>query len=236
MNEDGQRSIREYTALGDSYGVRSAINAFDRGPYERPTLQVLVGEVHGQQVLDAGCASGRLTEWLAEQGASVVGLDLTSSMLIAAKKRLGHSASLVQADLAAPLPFIDATFHLIVSAFTLHYLRDWQGVLGEFRRILMPSGALVISTHHPANDLSLSPDGDYFATELLQDSWTASDGKPCEIHFYRRPLTAISEALFAAGFVIERILEAPPDQLMVAPVAGHGGRKPWFVCLRAVSA
>ncbi len=161
----------------------------------------------------------------------MVGLDVTTSMVRAARAKLGHRAPIVQADLAQPLPFRDASFHLALSAFTLHYLRDWSGVLGEVHRILRPDGALVLSVHHPFNDLSFSARRAYFETEAATDVWTASDGRPAEVHFYRRPLSAIVKSLHQANLVVERLLEAPPSWAEDHP---NPELMPWFLCIRAL--
>ena len=116
----------------------------------------------------------------------------------------------------------DGAFDAIVSGFTLHYIQDWSIPLREMTRVLRPGGALVFSTHHPANDLA-GAEG-YFRTAPAHDTWLSSNGQPVAVSFYHRPLEAIFEALFAAGFVVERLLERGPEW-------GEAGQ-PWFVCLR----
>src|ERR1700685_3996056 len=66
----------------------------DDGPYngglERPALRSLVPDpVSGQTVLDAGCGSGAQCAWLLDQGANVVGVDLSPRMIDEATRRCG---------------------------------------------------------------------------------------------------------------------------------------------------
>ena len=89
----------------------------------------------------------------------------------------------------------------------MHYLKDWQPVFREFHRILNLNGVLVFSTHHPFMDWKLHNKEDYFAVELLEDEWEIG-----KVRFYRRPLTAISQALDSTGFFIERLLEPQPTE------------------------
>jgi SAM-dependent methyltransferase len=89
----------------------------------------------------------------------------------------------------------------------MHYLKDWQPAFREFHRVLKPRGILIFSTHHPFMDWKFFKKENYFSEELLEDEWEIG-----KISFYRRPLTAMSEDLDSAGFVIERLLEPQPTK------------------------
>ncbi|MFE3449017.1 class I SAM-dependent methyltransferase [Nonomuraea sp. NPDC059194] len=67
----------------------------------------------GSRVLDAGCGTGRVAIWLAEQGYDVVGVDLDSSMLAVAKDRAPH-LTWIESDLAAL--DLEPIFDLVVAA------------------------------------------------------------------------------------------------------------------------
>jgi hypothetical protein len=54
-----------------------------------------------------------------------------------------------------------------------------------------------------------SPD-DYFALRQVTDTWSIG-GRGFEVTFWRRPLTAMCEAIADAGFVIERLVEPAPS-------------------------
>jgi hypothetical protein len=89
-------------------------------------------------------------------------------------------------------------------------VRDWAAVLREFRRILVPNGVVVFSTHHPTMDWGLHSADDYFAIKRVSEVWKKGSGE-FEVSFWRRPLTAMAEAIFDAGFVIERLVEPSPS-------------------------
>lgn len=91
----------------------------------------------------------------------------------------------------------------------MHYLRDWVEPLRELRRALRPGGQLLISTHHPADDIRLSATGNYFGTELIHDRWILGD-KEFDVRFWRRPLTDMFAAFEQAGFGVLRFLEPRP--------------------------
>jgi len=174
--------------------------------YERPATLSLLPKLDGVVVLDAGCGSGWYSEQFLSQGATVTAVDFNQEFVSLTKSRVGSRARVLQANLAGRLKFAsDGEFDLIVSPLVMHYIRDWQPVFSEFRRILKPEGLLVFSTHHPFMDWKYFNRENYFATELLEDDWGIG-----KLQFYRRPLTNISADLQAAGFVIERLLEPEP--------------------------
>ncbi len=203
--------------------------------YERPATLAMLPDLQGKRILDAGCGSGWYAEYYAEHGASVTSVDASETMVRLTKNRLGDRVNAFCADLNKPLDSLtDNSFDLVVSPLTMHYLEKWEPVFAEFRRLLILGGTLLFSTHHPFTDIELSDKGDYFLQELLEDDWGL--GHP--IHYYRRPLSAMTEALASAGFLIERIVEPQPSEEFrrIAPEAYKRmvGR-PWFLIIRAQS-
>ena len=88
--------------------------------------------------LDVGCHDGQLGRRL--PGVNKIGrlveIDLSAAMLA----RAGRSG--VVADEEA-LPFANATFDLILSGCSLHWVNDLPGVLVQLRRALRPDGLLL---------------------------------------------------------------------------------------------
>jgi SAM-dependent methyltransferase len=184
-------------------------------------------------VLDAACGPGWYTEYLLGQGAGVSACDLHPRFVEITRERSGGRASMFQADLTQPLSFAaDGAFDLVLCTLALHYLRDWTPTLREFHRVLAADGALVFSTHHPFMDWKLFDRPDYFAVEVLDDHWP--DIGP--VRYYRRPLTAIFDALADSGFRVERLLEPRPTEGFRDVDAETYERlrtNPWFLVVRA---
>ena len=203
-----------YDDIADAYaaGVDSApYNAL----YERPAMLDLLPPLPGTRVLDAGCGPGWYAAELASRGALVTAIDVSAAMIGHVRARLtsprlndlGRRVELRVTDLEQPLSFaFDATFDGIVSSLVLHYVRDWGPTLAEFRRILKPNGWLVFSTHHPAADAVRLDTPRYLDVELVEDNWKWVG----TIWYYRRPLSAIFDALTHAGFAVERLVEPLP--------------------------
>jgi SAM-dependent methyltransferase len=180
--------------------------------YERPATISLLPEVEGKKVLDAGCAAGWYSNWLAEKGAIVTAVDFSPNMIEMTKRRVGNKAEVIRADLNEPLDFIgDKSIDIVLSSLALHYIKDWKPVMMEFSRILKREGLLVFSVHHPFMDFTFFKRENYFLTELLDDEWNTHKGK-VKVQFYRRPLSKIVSTVIDAGFAIEKLLEPMPEE------------------------
>jgi SAM-dependent methyltransferase len=199
-----------YETLAARYAANidsKAHNAY----YDRPAVLSLLPDVSGKNVLDAGCGPGAYAQWLVEHGAQVLGLDASPQMIDYAQKRVRQGAEFRVADLTQPLDFLqDDTFELVVSALTISYIPDLTSLFAEFARVLRPAGLFVFSTHHPTADFQRHSDRSYFDTVQVNDTWRGMNDEPVDVHFYRRPLPAITEALWQNGFVIERLIEPLP--------------------------
>ena len=237
MARDPERALQDYDQMVDVYADDADVDPM-KVSYDRPTVLAMAGDVRGKRVLDAGCATGALSKAFLAQGATVVGIDLNPHLLERARARLGAGVDLHAADLSAPMPFLESSsFDLVTASLVLHYLADWTTPLSEFARVLRPGGALVLSTHHPAQDIAIAdPPAPYFETVLLTDSWRKA-GREFTVRFYHRPLSAIVDALADAGFLVERMPEPLPDQDAFSdnPSLYQRMREaPWFLFVRAI--
>jgi demethylmenaquinone methyltransferase/2-methoxy-6-polyprenyl-1,4-benzoquinol methylase len=106
-------------------------------------------------VLDLCCGTGDLAFSLARSGnARIVGADFAHTMLVRAKEKSaalvasasGNSAmalSLFEAD-AMRLPFAEASFDLVTTAFGFRNLSNYEAGLREIQRVLKPGGTVAI--------------------------------------------------------------------------------------------
>lgn len=169
----------------------------------------LAGDVHGRRILDAGCGSGPLTAALRARGAEMTGFDGSPAMIEIARDRLGDGIPLHVADLGGPLPFADEAFDDVVASLVLHYLGDWTTPLAELRRVLRPSGRLILSVNHPLVRVFTHPDEDYFATRPYSEEFEFA-GEKTVLPMWHRPIHAMTDAFLASGFDISAVSEPAP--------------------------
>jgi len=109
----------------------------------------------GLRVLELGIGTG-LTAPLYSRDWSVVGVDLSSAMLIQAHRRitelgLAHAVHLLQAD-GARLPFDDESFDVVLVPYVMSVVPDPIGVGRELRRVCRPSGQIILLNHFLSQD------------------------------------------------------------------------------------
>ena len=95
-------------------------------------------------ILDAGCGPGYKAAWFARMnpGATVVAMDLSDSIFVAAQ-RYGNQPNMVfvKGDIA-DTPFRDGAFDFISCDQVLHHTDSPPDTVKEFARILAPEGQL----------------------------------------------------------------------------------------------
>lgn len=110
-------------------------------------LAQLAAVKSGDQALDLCCGTGDISFALAQQGATVTGLDFSKEMLAVATARSPkdkvQSPKFVQGD-AQKLPFADQSFDVITVGYGLRNLASWETGLAEMVRVAKPGARLLV--------------------------------------------------------------------------------------------
>jgi SAM-dependent methyltransferase len=156
----------------------------------------------GAFALDAGAGPGAAGDVLRARGARVVAADLEPDMAAFGARPA------VAADVTA-LPFRADSFDLAVAAFVVNHLADPVAGLTELRRVTRPGGAVLASTFS-ADRAAAKATVDRVATAYgyVAPDWYAAL-KSYEHAFGE--VTAVEQALGAAGFVDWTVSERPLD-------------------------
>lgn len=205
--------------------------------FDRPALLALLPPP-GRRTLDLGCGEGRLARELTELGHEVVGVDASGTLIEAA--RAHGSATFVHGD-AACLPFAPASFDLVVSNLALQDLDDLEGAVKEAARVLEADGLFGFSIVHPFKSAGRFEGSGFTLTEpYFRERRTIDraghDGRSVTLHGVHRPLQAYTEALAAAGLLVERMVEPTPpaDLVQEREEVGRWLGVPCFLHIRAV--
>ncbi len=101
-------------------------------------------------VMELGSGAGRLTGYLLELGRSVLGIDLSASMVAYCRRHYPAGAFEV-GDLRDVGKLGSARFDVVVAGFNVLDVlddADRRTVLGAIREVLVPDGLLIMSSHN----------------------------------------------------------------------------------------
>ena len=112
---------------------------------ERSRVRAIIKlmDIHKESsVLEIGCGAGNVIEKTSLQ--KLFGMDISSSILNKARRKLSNRAHLFQGD-AQNLPCKDEVFKQVICSEVLEHLLSPSEALHEMARILKPNGVAVIS-------------------------------------------------------------------------------------------
>ena len=107
-------------------------------------------------ILDLGCGTGKFLECFLRKRPweSATGVDFSVAMLKKARETVSGNVMWLREDFDA-LPFLDSSFDLVISGFTLRSVQKLPDFLNTVRRILNPGGkAAFLDLTRPRNFLA----------------------------------------------------------------------------------
>ena len=184
-------AVREmFTSIAPRYDLLNHVLSFnvDRLWWRRTarTFQDILAQPNAR-VLDLCCGTGDMTFALRRQAgnsAQILGADFSHAMLQRALQKSRRSSqnarqsapAWIEAD-ALTLPFPDAHFDLVTSAFGFRNLANYEEGLAELHRILRPGGQLGILECNQPEGLTGAFYNLYFKT-ILPNLGGLISGKP----------------------------------------------------------
>lgn len=115
-----------------------------------PNLTRLLGEVKGKKVLDIACGQGYFSRLLSENGALVSGIDISSELILSAKKRNKEGIEYVVGSADNLGQWKKETFDLAICILAIQNIENVSGVFSEARRVLKIGGRFLLVLNHPA--------------------------------------------------------------------------------------
>lgn len=108
------------------------------------------------KVLDVGCGSGNVSEFLNEKGYIMTGIDINKRALVENQKR-SSDIEYIESDITQKLPFPDAIFDGVVVLYVfvsiIHKAKQ-ETAAAELKRVLKPDGFLWIGEATHSSDYS----------------------------------------------------------------------------------
>jgi SAM-dependent methyltransferase len=123
--------------------------AYERliAPRYAPIAEALVEAAalrRDDRALELGAGTGLVTRMAADRVAALVATDREPAMLEFARGAAERpTVSFVVVDYAAPLPFLDASFDVVLSGLT--YVQDAREPLDEVARVVRPGGRVALA-------------------------------------------------------------------------------------------
>jgi len=130
----------------------------------------------GTSWLDAGCGTGTLARWLAEQGCELEAVDAATEMLRVARELTSRvpvvsPINFRQIATIEELPFPTDCFDGVLCSSVLEYLADPDTCVEELRRVLRPDGILLISVPNARSIVRALLRMTYACTAKVGRSW-----------------------------------------------------------------
>ncbi|UAN50295.1 class I SAM-dependent methyltransferase [Serratia sp. JSRIV002] len=144
------QNIYDNQTFFDGYAQLSrSVQGLDGAP-EWSTIRSILPDLQGKKVVDLGCGYGWFCRSAREQGAAqVLGMDLSEKMLGKAKEMTKDPAiEYRQQDLEA-LQLPAASFDLVYSSLTLHYIEDLGKLFATVYQALVNGGEFIFTAEHP---------------------------------------------------------------------------------------
>jgi ubiquinone/menaquinone biosynthesis methyltransferase len=154
--EGKRRYVRRlFATIANRYDLITIFLSYGRDRAWKRRLVRLAGRRAGARVLDLATGTGDIAYLLHDEGAHVVGLDVTARMieLACAKRGPGDRPAFLVGDMTA-LPFEAACFDLVTTGYGLRNVPDLPQALDEIARVLRPGGQLLsLDFNRPPNPL-----------------------------------------------------------------------------------
>jgi SAM-dependent methyltransferase len=183
-----------YDSAANAY-AEHLFSELEQKPLDRHLLRRFAEAVRGRgRVADLGCGPGHVAKYLSEQGADVVGIDLSPEMIRCAA-RLCPGVEFQTGDMKS-LDLPAESLAGIVAFYSIVHFEpaELDAVFRECRRVLKPGGSMLLAFH--IGDEAVHVD----------DLW----GSPVNLDFrFHRPDDVISR-LSSADLIVTESVEREP--------------------------
>lgn len=218
MQNNSDEIAESYNKFGKMYHeTRTKSGRLFNEFLEMPaTLSLIPNDLTHCTVLDAGCGSGIYTRELAKRGASVIGIDISSTMINIAREETETGANIhYRVGNIDEMDMQDNSVDLIICNYVLENLDEIANVFSEFFRVLKKDGHCIYSISHPIRAMAKREQVSGHEIWQLENYYDKgiriSDfGQSMKIKKYKRTIADYINSSIAAGFIIKKFCEPQP--------------------------
>jgi len=198
MKIEEKETIKKYSLSAKAYhNMRTKDNPkgwFFNEYLEMPCTLYLLGNIKGKKILDLGCGTGIYAKILSKKGAIIKGFDITKEMLEIAK--IENPKLDLRLGSAYKIPFKEK-FDIILASLVVHYLKDWDTIFKEVKKVLKPEGIFIFSTGNPVAETK-----NYFKESKISVSWKDDNGNIMRMPYYHKTYETIIKTIIKNNFEI----------------------------------
>jgi predicted TPR repeat methyltransferase len=225
------RAADEFVAAEFDRFADTFDQVLDQLEYRAPVLvakalQRIAGEPHGElDIVDAGCGTGHLAQYLRPYARRLVAVDLSPKMLERAARRALYDQT-SRAELTTFLRASPGAFDVVAASDTLNYFGDLRDALAAARASLRPGGRLLFTLERAAEEAlpegyCIHPHGRYSHAEAYVRRALAQAGF-CVIDIEKAQLRREGDA-YVDGLVVsaQRKEHDPQSENVASAIALH---------------
>lgn len=117
---------------------------------EAISLRNTLDKITFDTCLEAGCGTGKNTEWLTTKTTQLTAVDFSSEMLAIAKEKINAPhVEFLQADITDEWSFINRQYDLLVFSLVLEHIENLDEIFRKAAAALFTDGYIYIGELHP---------------------------------------------------------------------------------------
>jgi SAM-dependent methyltransferase len=172
----------------------------------------LFGDVTGKTMLEIGCGSGHSLKYHADRNAGELwGLDISQKQLENAEKFLAESnyfPKLICSPMEEECGIPENYFDIVYSIYAIGWATDLNKVFNRIASYLKQDGIFIFSWKHPLHGCVIVNEGQLiFDKSYFDEEWHTQIVDGMEIMLPDRKISTYINAMTAAGFIIENMIE-----------------------------
>lgn len=179
----------------------------------------LLGDLTNKKVLDVCCGTGHSLEYVYKKGAEELwGLDISREQINSARdwfSEKGINAKLICSPMEEECGIPKEYFDLVYSVFGIGWASDLNRTFSLIQSYLKLGGRFIFNWSHPIHKCTSIENGKLvFSNSYYDEEWYNAELQGEQVVMCNRMLSTYINSLADSGFVIEKLIEKPNDELL----------------------